>query len=43
MLSEEHLANKILVNNVATVIVANETLNMSIIGCRYNETVSHTT
>jgi hypothetical protein len=37
MLGKEHLANKVLINNVATVVVANQTLHMSVIGHRYNE------
>lgn len=40
MLSEEHLANKIFVNNVAMVVVMNQTLNICIIVCCYNETES---
>ena len=42
MLGKEHLANKILINNVAVIIVLNQTLNMSIIICCYNETDSET-
>ena len=42
MLSKEHLANKVLVNNVAMVIVANQTLNISIIRHHYNKTVRYT-
>jgi hypothetical protein len=37
MLGEEHLANEVLVNNVATVVIANQILHMSVIGHRYNE------